>query len=129
MIRVPLGNKQSARIEKRTVAPDTNPYLMLFATIRAGIKGALGTTDEQTEFAKVREGEVEKLPITLKQAAGIFGQSKFIEEILTRKNRDKFLELKRRAEDRSPNELGDNVHKIEVREHHEIGDQSTPLDF
>lgn len=129
MIRVPLADEKAARIEKRTVAPDTNPYLMLFATIRAGLKSALGTPDEQVEFAKVREDETKKLPTTLKQAVDLFGRSEFIKEILTAQNRDKFLELKKATRDRSPKDLGANVHKREVREHHEVGDQSTPLDF
>ncbi|MBN2096420.1 glutamine synthetase [Candidatus Peregrinibacteria bacterium] len=129
MIRVPLGNEKSARIEKRTVAPDTNPYLMLFATIRAGLSSVFGTPEQQAEFAKAREGEIEKLPTTLKEAVDLFEQSEFIKEILTGRNRDKFLELKKRTRDRSPKDLGDNVHKVEVREHHEVGDQSTPLDF
>ncbi len=129
MIRVPLGNEKTARIEKRTVAPDTNPYLMFFATIRAGLESALGTPEEQAEFRKIREGEAKKLPTTLKQAVDLFGRSDFIKRILADRNRDKFLELKKQARDRSPKDLGKNVHKVEVREHHEVGDQSTPLDF
>jgi len=129
MIRVPLAGEKSARIEKRTVSPDSNPYLVLFSTIRAGLKSVLGTSEEQAEYAKVREGDVKKLPTTLKQAVDLFGRSEFIKEILTDQNRNKFLELKKRVRDRSPKDLGDNVHTVEVREHHEVGDQSTPLDF
>ncbi len=29
MVRIPLGNERSARIEVRSVAPDANPYLAL----------------------------------------------------------------------------------------------------
>src|SRR5688572_13264043 len=34
MVRIPIGNEKSARIEIRSIAPDANPYLALYAAIR-----------------------------------------------------------------------------------------------
>ena len=39
MIRIPLGNEKSARIEVRTVAPDANPYLVFLAILQTGLYG------------------------------------------------------------------------------------------
>ncbi len=38
MIRIPFGNERTARIEIRSVAPDTNPYLLLFALLKVGLE-------------------------------------------------------------------------------------------
>jgi glutamine synthetase len=34
MIRVPAGNEKSARIEIRSVAPDSNPYLATYIVLK-----------------------------------------------------------------------------------------------
>ena len=39
MVRIPLGNEKSARVEVRSVAPDANPYLALYALLRTGLEG------------------------------------------------------------------------------------------
>src|SRR6202045_1048688 len=39
MIRIPVGNERSARIEGRSVAPDANPYLVMYSIFRTGIEG------------------------------------------------------------------------------------------
>src|SRR5262249_38889042 len=38
MIRIPFGNERSARIEIRSVAPDTNPYLAMLAILKTGLE-------------------------------------------------------------------------------------------
>ena len=38
MIRIPTGNEKTARIEIRSVAPDTNPYLALFTILKTGLE-------------------------------------------------------------------------------------------
>ena len=40
MVRVPIGNSRSMRIEVRSVAPDANPYLTLYSIFKTGIDGA-----------------------------------------------------------------------------------------
>src|ERR1700729_1381856 len=39
MVRVPLGNERSARVEVRSVGPDANPYMVLYSIFRTGIEG------------------------------------------------------------------------------------------
>ncbi len=39
MIRIPIGNERSARVEVRSVAPDANPYMVLFSVFRTGLEG------------------------------------------------------------------------------------------
>ncbi len=38
MIRIPLGNERSARIEVRTVSPDVNPYLLAFTLMKISLE-------------------------------------------------------------------------------------------
>ncbi len=40
MVRIPLGNERSARIEVRSVAPDANPYMSVYTILRTGLEGA-----------------------------------------------------------------------------------------
>ncbi|MDP2864879.1 MAG: glutamine synthetase family protein, partial [Elusimicrobiota bacterium] len=46
MIRIPAGNEKSARIELRSVGPDANPYLALYALLRTALDGEPLTKDE-----------------------------------------------------------------------------------
>src|SRR5437868_3606446 len=39
MIRIPIGNERSMRVEVRSVAPDANPYLVMYAIFKTGIDG------------------------------------------------------------------------------------------
>ncbi len=41
MVRVPIGNERSARIEVRAVAPDANPYLVMHSVFKTGIDGEI----------------------------------------------------------------------------------------
>ena len=39
MIRIPLGNERSKRVEVRSIAPDANPYLAIYTIFRTGLEG------------------------------------------------------------------------------------------
>src|SRR6266436_7312307 len=39
MIRIPIGNEKSMRVEVRSVAPDANPYLVMLSIFKTGIDG------------------------------------------------------------------------------------------
>ena len=41
MVRIPIGNEKSARIEVRSVGPDANPYMTLYSIFRTGIEVTL----------------------------------------------------------------------------------------
>src|SRR5258706_1126239 len=39
MIRIPIGNENSSRVEVRSVAPDANPYLVMLSIFKTGLEG------------------------------------------------------------------------------------------
>src|SRR5580692_2630316 len=39
MVRIPIGNERSARVEVRSVAPDANPYMVLLSVFKTGLDG------------------------------------------------------------------------------------------
>src|SRR5437867_1723267 len=41
MVRVPIGNEKSSRIEVRAVAPDANPYMVLYSVFKTGLDGEI----------------------------------------------------------------------------------------
>ncbi len=130
MIRIPEGNKHSARIEVRTVAPDANPYLNMYALIKAGLKGINASTEELKNMeAKVYKGKVKKLPSDIYAAMDLFKKSKFMKGILGEENHGKYLELKAESAHRCPKDLGSKVKANEVLYHHEVTNQLIWQDF
>jgi glutamine synthetase len=49
MVRIPIGNHRSARIEVRSIAPDSNPYLAIYSILRTGLEGKLVENIRQNE--------------------------------------------------------------------------------
>ncbi len=45
MVRIPIGNERSSRVEVRSVAPDANPYMVLYSVFRTGIEGDIADLD------------------------------------------------------------------------------------
>ncbi|MDP4008282.1 MAG: glutamine synthetase family protein [Candidatus Peregrinibacteria bacterium] len=124
MIRVPLGNEKSARIEVRSVAPDVNPYLAFYAILSAGLAGIEASEqklDEMNRGLITRDRKV--LPGTIYEALDLYDGSEFIEKILGIENKEKYGELKREVAMRSPQTLGTQVKPAEVLFHHEIRNQ------
>ncbi len=39
MIRIPIGNEKSMRVEVRSVAPDANPYMVMYSIFKTGLDG------------------------------------------------------------------------------------------
>lgn len=119
MIRIPLGNAQSARIEVRTVAPDVNPYMTFLAVLKTGFLGPI------TEMlnAENRRTRTRFLPGNIYDAIRLMKGSSFALELLGEDTKEKFIERKLFAADRSPKELGVQVKSSEVIFHHEITNQ------
>jgi glutamine synthetase len=117
MIRVPLGNKRSMRVEVRSVAPDANPYLTLYTLFKAGIDG------ETAEIDNLRQAH-RYLPDNIQHAIEDFKSSSWITEILGADVQGRFADLKQAAADRSPRLLGTYVKGSEVQYHHEVYNQS-----
>lgn len=119
MIRVPLANERSARIEVRSVAPDANPYLLLYSLMRTGLEGPPSDpTDSEGKRARTRF-----LPGNIHDAIRAFKTSKFVAEILGEKAHEKFVDLKQTVADRSPKELGTRIKRSEVMFHHDVTNQ------
>lgn len=120
MIRIPLGNQKSARVEVRTVAPDANPYLAFYTLIKAGLDGVI----HPSITAATRKIKSKTLPTDIYSAMEHFGASSFIGEAIGEANQKKYVEVKRRSADRCPRELGTHVKSGEVLFHHEVTNQS-----
>ncbi|MBI5470185.1 glutamine synthetase [Candidatus Kaiserbacteria bacterium] len=117
MIRIPVGNERTARIELRSVAPDTNPYLLLYTMLRTGLEGTKLQKDES------KRGRLRYLPGNINDALSLFKASKFVEKILDEDSKSKFVQYKQAAADRSPKDLGARIKNSEVIYHHEITNQ------
>jgi glutamine synthetase len=120
MIRIPLGNERSARIEFRSVSPDTNPYLLFYALLRTGLQGDLPDSGADAEGKRYR---TRFLPDNTYDAIRLFKASRLAAELLGDEAHSKYVELKQRAADRCPKELGTRVKREEVMFHHEVTNQ------
>jgi glutamine synthetase len=117
MIRIPVGNEKTARIEVRSVAPDANPYLVLYTILRTGLEGQILEKDvERRERSRF-------LPDNIYDAIRNFKASDFITKILGEGNKEKFAFFKQLSADRCPKALGTLVKPAEVVYHHEVTNQ------
>jgi glutamine synthetase len=117
MIRIPEGNEKSARIEIRSVAPDANPYLVLYSLIKTGFEG------QALERDKDKRERVRFLPDNIYDAIKLFKSSEFINIILGEENKEKYVSYKEIVASRSPRELGKLIKDHEVTFHHEVTNQ------
>lgn len=117
MIRIPVGNEKSTRIEIRSVAPDTNPYLVMYTIMKTGFEG------KKLEKDKDKRDRVRVLPDNINDAIKIFKTSDFIGKILGTQNQDKYVEFKQMVADRSPKALGKFLKQSEIIYHHEVTNQ------
>jgi len=118
MIRIPIGNEKSARIEVRSIAPDANPYLAIYALLRTGIEGPL--TEEENDGKRQR---TRFLPDNIYDAIRLFKTSKFAQDVLGDQVHEKFAELKLASAERCPKALGTRIKRSEIQFHHEVTNQ------
>jgi glutamine synthetase len=116
MVRIPLGNRRSARIEVRSVAPDANPYMSIYSLLRTGLEGP-------NKGAGVRTGE-ETLFDNINDAIVAFKNSEYIANLLGEDVQSKFADLKQASADRCPRLLGSLIKRAEIQFHHEVYNQS-----
>ncbi len=119
MIRIPLGNEKSARVEVRTVAPDANPYLTFFTLLKTGMEGPM--TEKIT--SETRRTRTRFLPDNIYDAIRLMKQSDFVGTVLGEENKEKFIDRKAAAAERSPKELGTRIKTGEIIYHHEVTNQ------
>jgi glutamine synthetase len=116
MVRIPIGNERSARVEVRSVAPDANPYLVLLSVFRTGIDG---------EIARIKNlrSAPRFLPDNIYDAIHNFREAKWTATLLGEDVKGRYADLKQAAADRCPRLLGTFVKTPEVQYHHEIYNQ------
>ncbi len=117
MIRIPAGNGKSARIELRSVGPDANPYLAIYALLRTALDGEPLTKDES------KRDRVRFLPGNIHDAIRLFRGSEFVKKLMGQDSHEKYVQHKQAAADRSPKELGSIVKSSEVLFHHDVTTQ------
>ena len=123
MIRIPLFNERSSRIEVRSVGPDANPYLVMYSLLRVGLEGPIKRNNNQK---RVR---VRYLPSNIQTAISQFRQSDMVTKLFGEEFKSKFVELKQLTAERSPFALGVKVKNSEVLYHHEVYNQMLWNDF
>ena len=113
MVRIPLGNSRSARLEVRAVAPDANPYLVLYGIFRTGIEGDIAQIENLRNAPRY-------LPDNIYDAIENFSKSEWTTKLLGEDVKGRYADLKRAAADRCPRSLGTVVKAPEVQYHHEV---------
>ncbi|MBL8696708.1 MAG: glutamine synthetase [Planctomycetes bacterium] len=118
MIRIPLGNERSARIEVRSVGPDTNIYQTLYTLFRTGFEGSNADPKDEAKRSRTRF-----LPDNIFDAIRLFKQSEWSRTLFGADVHEKFAELKLASAERCPKALGTRVKSSEVQFHHEVTNQ------
>ena len=116
MIRIPIGNERSSRVEVRSVAPDANPYMVLLSVFKTGLDG---------EIAKIKNlrGAERYLPDNIYDALANFKEAEWTTTLLGEDVKGRYADLKQASADRCPRLLGTFVKAPEVQYHHEVYNQ------
>ncbi len=116
MIRLPLGNEHSTRLEVRSVAPDSNPYFVAYTLLRIGLEGEKTNIHEHKENCKVLPGDIET-------AIQYFKGSNLLSKILGSDVITKYVQWKQAVADRAPRNLGKTIKNGEILYNHEVTNQ------
>lgn len=116
MVRIPIGNERSARIEVRSVGPDANPYLVMYALFRTGLEGSISNEPGLRQAKRF-------LPDNIYDAIDNFCAAQWTSTLLGDDVKARYANLKRAAADRCPRLLGTIVKGSEVQYHHEVYNQ------
>ncbi len=116
MVRVPIGNERSARVEVRSVAPDANPYMVLFGIFKTGIEGGIVEVENLRAASRY-------LPDNIYDALQDFRSAEWTTKLLGEDVKGRYADLKQTSADRCPRLLGTFVKPPEVQYHHEVYNQ------
>ncbi|MDE3164605.1 MAG: glutamine synthetase [Acidobacteriota bacterium] len=116
MIRIPIGNERSSRVEVRSVAPDSNPYLVMLSVFKTGLEG------ETARIKNLRQAE-RYLPDNIYDALTNFKGAEWTTKLLGEDVKGRYADLKQGSADRCPRLLGTFVKAPEVQYHHEVYNQ------
>ena len=118
MVRIPIGNEKSMRVEVRSVAPDANPYLVMYSVFRTGIDG------DTAKIKNLRQAE-RYLPDNIYTALENFRKAEWTTKLLGADVKGRYADLKQASADRCARSLGTFVKVPEVQYHHEVYNQFT----
>jgi glutamine synthetase len=116
MIRVPIGNSRSMRVEVRSVSPDANPYLVMYSIFKTGLEG------ETSKIKNLRQAE-RYLPDNIYTALDDFRKAEWTTKLLGADVKERYGDLKQASADRCPRLLGTFVKTSEVQYHHDVYNQ------
>ena len=116
MIRIPIGNEKSARVEVRSVGPDANPYMVLYSVFKTGIHGEL------SRMKNLRQAE-RYLPDNVYTAIADFKSADWTTKLLGPDVKERYADLKQASADRCPRLLGTIVKPCEIQFHHDVYNQ------
>src|SRR5271168_394046 len=116
MVRIPIGNEKSSRVEVRSVAPDANPYLVMYSIFKSGLDG------DTAKIKNLRQAE-RYLPDNIYTAIEDFKKADWTTKLLGADVKGRYAELKQVAADRCSRSLGTFVKAPEVQHHHEVYNQ------
>jgi len=118
MVRIPLGNEKSMRIEMRSIAPDANPYLALYTLFRTGFEGPI-----EKDNGEKRRDRTKFLPDNIYDAIRLFKGSKYAVDLLGETVHKRYADLKLASAERCPKALGALIKVPEIQFHHEVTNQ------
>ncbi len=116
MVRIPIGNEKSARVEVRSVGPDANPYLVMYSIFRTGLQG------QTSKIKNLRQAE-RYLPDNIYTAMENFRTAEWTSKLLGDDVKARYADLKQASADRCPRLLGTIVKRAEVQFHHDVYNQ------
>jgi glutamine synthetase len=116
MVRIPIGNEKSARVEVRSVGPDANPYLVMYSIFRTGLEG------KTAKIKNLRQAE-RYLPDNVYTALELFRDADWTTTLMGKDVKARYADLKQAAADRCARSLGTFVKVPEVQFHHEVYNQ------
>jgi glutamine synthetase len=116
MVRIPIGNEKSSRVEVRSVGPDANPYMVLYSVFKTGLDG-------NTEKIKNLRSADRFLPDNVYTAIENFRAADWTTQLFGKDVKDRYADLKQASADRCARQLGTFVKPAEVQFHHEVYNQ------
>ncbi len=116
MVRIPIGNEKSMRVEVRSVAPDANPYMVMYSVFKSGLHG------KTSKIKNLRQAE-RYLPDNIYTAVEHFRAADWTTKILGEDVKGRYADLKQASADRCSRLLGTFVKAPEVQYHHEVYNQ------
>jgi glutamine synthetase len=116
MIRIPIGNERSSRVEVRSVGPDANPYLVMLSVFKTGLDGDIA------KVKNLRSAE-RYLSDNIYDALANFRNSDWTSKLLGEDVKGRYADLKQASAERCPRQLGTFVKAPEVQYHHEVYNQ------